>query len=83
MLSKKDLKMNIKVKAAGATAALIVGAVVAGELIRFIVNYLTTDQLTDIIGTGFAALFVYSLYRLVLCHMEFKKSMEKHRDLEG
>lgn len=72
--------MNIKAKAAAITAGLIVAAIVATELIRAAVNYLTTDQLADLFGSAFGAFFVYCAYRGVLSHLEYKKALQDMQD---
>lgn len=71
------MKLTNKVKAAAITAGGIVAAVVVAELLRAGVKYLTTEELTTIIGAVFGGAIVYCVYQLVLIRLEYNESVAK------
>ena len=69
--------MKLRVKAAAITAGGIVSAVVAAELLRAGVNFLTTEELTNLITAVCVGFMIYSVYRLILGNLEYNQSIKK------
>lgn len=62
--------MNIKVKAAGITAGLIISAIAALELLKLATANLTRAQLADVFAWISICALAFCMYKLVLLHLE-------------
>lgn len=72
--------MNIKVKAAGITAGIFISTIAVVEILRFVLDALTPDQVLSILGYGSISLLIWMFYKLVLTNLEHKESIQKIRD---
>lgn len=74
--------MNIKVKAAGITAGLIVSAFAVAQILHMISEYLSPEQVMSAIGWGGIALLTWLFYKLVLTNLEYKESLKKLNEIK-
>lgn len=75
--------MNLKAKAAAITAGLIAGTFATAGLVHVVVNYLTTEQITNLIGSVCGAVLVYGIYQVILSRLEYQATLQKIRDSQG
>ena len=83
MLSKKESKVNNKIKAAAITAGLIAGTIGVVALVSAGVNHLTTEQITTFVGSVCIGAIVYSIYQLILSRLEYQDTLKKIQDSQG
>lgn len=62
--------MNIKVKAAGITAGLIIAALAAVELLKLVTANLTREQVAGVFAWISICAIAFCMYKLVLLHLE-------------
>ena len=65
--------MNIKLKAAGITAALIVSAIALLEVLKLATANFTTEQISTVVSLVCMSVLVYFMYKLVLIQLEISK----------
>lgn len=65
--------MNIKLKAAGITAALIVSAIALLEVLKLATANFTREQLADGFAWACMGVLVFCMYKLVLIQLQIRK----------
>jgi hypothetical protein len=66
--------MNIKLKAAGITAALIVSAIAFLKVLSLATANFTTEQISTAVSLVCMSVLVYFMYKLVLTQLEISKN---------
>ncbi len=66
--------MNLKLKAAGITAALIVSVVLLVEVLGLVLANFTKEQLANGFQWTCMGILVFCMYKLVLLQLELRKT---------
>lgn len=67
------MKLSLKLKALLITTGMIAGAIIGVNLIKFIVQNVSTEALVNIAGMGICGFFVYMLYQITLSRLEYNE----------
>ena len=71
------MKLSLKQKALLITTGLCAGAIIVANLIRFIIQNVSTEVITNAIGFGFIGFFGYMLYQITLNRLEYQETLKK------
>jgi len=71
------MKLSLKQKALLMTTGMVAGAIIGVNLIKSIIENVSTEVLTNAIGLGFVGFFGYMLYSITLNRLEYQETLKK------
>ena len=81
MLDRKVcMKLTNKVKAAGATAGLVVVAVVMSAIVQFISENVSPETIMQVIGGAVVFGLLYMCYQVMLARFDYEDSVKRMVD---
>ena len=75
--TKKEHKMNIKLRAALQTAGVLAVICTVSVVVQLLLTGLTADEISKILSVGSIALLIYCMYQLVLSRLEYTQKLEE------
>ena len=69
--------MNIKLRAAAITLALVTGMITLSVILHYVVFQLTVEELTQVFAVGFMIAAVYGIYGIVKSRIEYAETLKK------
>ena len=75
--TKKEQKMNIKIKAALQTAGVLAVICTVSVGLQLLLAGLTADEISKILSVGSITLLVYCMYQLVLTRLEYTQKVDE------
>jgi len=75
--TKKEPKMNIKIKAALHTAGILAVICTLSIGLRLLLAGLTSDEISKILSVGSITLLVYCMYQIVLGRLEYNQKVNE------
>jgi hypothetical protein len=75
--TKKEPKMNLKLKAALQTAGVLAVICTVSVGVQLLLTGLTADEIFKILSVGSITLLVYCMYQLVLSRLEYTQKLEE------
>jgi len=75
--TKKERKMNIKLRAALQTAGILAVITSISIGVQLLLAGLTADEISKILSVGSITLLVYCMYQLVLSRLEYTQKVDE------
>jgi hypothetical protein len=75
--TKKEQKMNIKLRAALQTAGILAVICTLSVGVQLLLTGLTADDISNILSVGSITLLVYCMYQLVLSRLEYTQKVNE------
>ena len=75
--TKKEYKMNLKLKAALQTAGILAVICTLSVGLQLLLTGLTADDISNILSVGSITLLVYCMYQLVLSRLEYTQKVDE------